>query len=66
MQYYGRYSLEMSVADDKRSAVLAEVSRFCSAAKLTETGSEHLSFSLPQASVDLPSLFEEVSSFESH
>ena len=53
----------MRVADGKRSAVLAEVLRFSPTAKLTETGSEHLSFSLSQASVDLPSLFEEVRLF---
>ena len=55
-----RYSLDLRVAADKRSALLEAVMRISPAAQLTETGTEHLSFSLPQASVDLPSLFEEV------
>jgi hypothetical protein len=57
-----RYSLELRVAAGKRSAVTAAVLRISPAARLTETGSDHLSFSLPQASLDLPSLFEEVRS----
>ena len=56
----GRYSLELRVAERQRPAVLAAVLRISPAASLTETGAEHLSFSLPQASLDLPSLFEEV------
>lgn len=55
-----RYSLDLRVVESKRSAVVAAVLRISPAARLTETGAEHLSFSLPQASVDLPSLFEEV------
>ena len=45
---------------DKRAAVAALVADISADARLTEKGSEHLSFSLPQTSLDLPSLFAEV------
>ena len=45
---------------DKRAAVAALVADISADARLTEKGSEHLSFSLPQSSLDLPSLFAEV------
>ncbi len=50
----------MRVRADKRAAVAALVADISADARLTEKGSEHLSFSLPQSSLDLPSLFAEV------
>lgn len=50
----------MRVRPDKRAAVAALVADISADARLTEKGAEHLSFSLPQSSLDLPSLFAEV------
>ena len=50
----------MRVRADKRGAVAALVAGISADARLTEKGAEHVSFSLPQSSLDLPSLFAEV------
>ena len=50
----------MRVDSEQRAAVEAMVARLAPGASLSEKGGGHLSFSLPAAGLDLPTLFAQV------
>lgn len=55
-----RYMLDLRVEAEQRGAVQRMVQRLAPGATLSEKGAGHLSFSLPSAGLDLPTLFAQV------
>lgn len=55
-----RYMLDMRVEGSRRDDVIAMVAEVSPQARLTLKGGGHVSFALPSADLDLPTLFAQV------
>lgn len=55
-----RYVLDMRVASEQRDDVAALVERIAPGAVASDRGGNHVSFSLPPRTLDIPTLFEQV------